>query len=394
MLRCGAGVIASLLSCAPAAAQWTLIRLHPEGFYRSEVLAVTPTTQLGQAHDADSRRHASSWRGSPGTWQSWAPLATISGVGGGQQAGSISVGPGSGHACVWNGSAQFIVDLHPAGAAGSSASAVAGGQQVGEIYPPAGGAHAALWLGSASSMIDLHPAGMSGSSCYATDGALQGGYVELSSHALNAAIWGGSAGSFINLHPAGANHSQVNGMAAGVQVGEANFGSGNHAILWRGTAASYVDLHPAGAGVSGLRATTGSVQGGWANMVQTGFTAAVWFGTAESFTPLPSPPGYFAPSATCVAELNGTIYVGGNAFSPETGTLQAFLWVGQAPGVCYANCDGSTAAPALHLSDFACFLQRYQAGDLYANCDGSTVQPVLNVGDFGCFLRRFAQGCP
>jgi hypothetical protein len=44
--------------------------------------------------------------------------------------------------------------------------------------------------------------------------------------------------------------------------------------------------------------------------------------------------------------------------------------------------------------DFACFLNRFAAGDPYANCDGSTTAPTLNVLDFACFLNRFAAGCP
>jgi glucose/arabinose dehydrogenase len=61
---------------------------------------------------------------------------------------------------------------------------------------------------------------------------------------------------------------------------------------------------------------------------------------------------------------------------------------------CAANCDGSTAPPALNVGDFSCFLQRFAAGDHYANCDASTQPPVLNVADFTCFLQRFAGGCP
>ncbi|MEX2219399.1 MAG: hypothetical protein WD749_11665 [Phycisphaerales bacterium] len=64
------------------------------------------------------------------------------------------------------------------------------------------------------------------------------------------------------------------------------------------------------------------------------------------------------------------------------------------PSACYANCDGSTAAPILNVQDFGCFLTRYAAGDPYANCDGSTAAPVLNVQDFGCFLTKYAAGCP
>jgi hypothetical protein len=63
-------------------------------------------------------------------------------------------------------------------------------------------------------------------------------------------------------------------------------------------------------------------------------------------------------------------------------------------GVCYANCDGSTAAPVLNVNDFTCFLNRFAAGDPYANCDGSTAAPVLNVNDFTCFMNQFAVGCP
>jgi serine protease AprX len=79
-----------------------------------------------------------------------------------------------------------------------------------------------------------------------------------------------------------------------------------------------------------------------------------------------------------------------------TGTIQYFnvFLGGNTGGNCYANCDGSTAAPVLNVGDFTCFLQRFAAGESYANCDASTAPPVLNVGDFTCFLQRFAAGCP
>ncbi len=62
-------------------------------------------------------------------------------------------------------------------------------------------------------------------------------------------------------------------------------------------------------------------------------------------------------------------------------------------GGCYANCDGSSAAPLLSANDFQCFLNKYAAGNAYANCDGSTGSPVLNANDFQCFLNAFAAGC-
>lgn len=64
------------------------------------------------------------------------------------------------------------------------------------------------------------------------------------------------------------------------------------------------------------------------------------------------------------------------------------------PQGCYANCDGSTTAPALNVQDFSCFLNAFAAGQPYANCDGSTTPPTLNVQDFSCFLNAFAAGCP
>ncbi|MFN0131732.1 MAG: hypothetical protein ACKVW3_04240 [Phycisphaerales bacterium] len=70
--------------------------------------------------------------------------------------------------------------------------------------------------------------------------------------------------------------------------------------------------------------------------------------------------------------------------------------------VCDANCDGSTALPALNIYDFVCFTDRFSnALDLplrervwdYANCDASTTPPVIDAADFTCFMKRFADGC-
>jgi len=61
---------------------------------------------------------------------------------------------------------------------------------------------------------------------------------------------------------------------------------------------------------------------------------------------------------------------------------------------CYANCDGSTGAPALSAGDFVCFLAQFRAGGAYANCDASTGAPALTAADFVCFLSAFRAGCP
>jgi probable HAF family extracellular repeat protein len=80
----------------------------------------------------------------------------------------------------------------------------------------------------------------------------------------------------------------------------------------------------------------------------------------------------------------------GSAQGPG-GVYQAYI--ARLPAVCYANCDGSTTAPILNVSDFLCFISRFMAGDSWANCDGSTTPPTLNIYDFICFQQKFALGC-
>jgi uncharacterized membrane protein len=83
----------------------------------------------------------------------------------------------------------------------------------------------------------------------------------------------------------------------------------------------------------------------------------------------------------------------GNGTNPS-GQQEAWIaFLGEPVSICYANCDGSTAAPVLNVNDFSCFLNRFAGGDPYANCDASTAAPVLNVNDFTCFLNAFAAGC-
>jgi hypothetical protein len=59
-------------------------------------------------------------------------------------------------------------------------------------------------------------------------------------------------------------------------------------------------------------------------------------------------------------------------------------------GPCYPNCDGSVAPPILNVADFACFLNRFAAGDAWADCNGDA---ALNVLDLACFLNAYAAGC-
>jgi choice-of-anchor B domain-containing protein len=99
---------------------------------------------------------------------------------------------------------------------------------------------------------------------------------------------------------------------------------------------------------------------------------------------------YITPSAQTRVRIRTT---NTDSSTTEAG-VDAFRITVPTCAPCYANCDGSTAAPILNVADFTCFLTKFAAGDPYANCDGSTVEPVLNVADFSCFLTKFAAGCP
>jgi hypothetical protein len=207
-----------------------------------------------------------------------------------------------------------------------------GAQQAG--YAIFGNHHAAVWSGTAASFVDLNPAGASFSEARATDGTHQGGNYWVGSLA-HAALWSGSAASLVDLHPAGAFESEVWGMAPGEQAGWYELPSGiAHAALWHGTAASLVDLNPTAQYGSELLADCGVAQVGWAGLPG-GIVAGVWFGTASSFVPLPSLPGYDQPTADAVSVFNGMLYVGGYAFNLQTGRNEAILWTGPvpAPGV-------------------------------------------------------------
>jgi hypothetical protein len=96
--------------------------------------------------------------------------------------------------------------------------------------------------------------------------------------------------------------------------------------------------------------------------------------------------------------IDGSAYTWGPDFGPNRPDGIPLVQPGdlaiRPAATCYANCDGSTAAPVLNVNDFVCFQSHFAAGDSYANCDGSTTVPVLNVNDFICFQQRFAAGCP
>jgi hypothetical protein len=384
------------LATSACAQQWTAVALHPVGFQSSEVYAVSATHQGGFAAlpYPPGGMLAGVWSGSGESWLALTLSGTTNqGIVRGMDP-AHQVGVFNNDAVVWRGTMQSAVVMTPSGVLSATIGAVSGDIQVGGIRTLWNIAHAGFWRGAPESFVDLHPPGAVQSAAGSTDGVLQGGFVSWGSITAEApVIWNGSAASAIDLSIPGHPGGRVQGMSRGVQVGYVPFIGGDHAALWRGTPESFEDLN-GGAHNARLFATTGRVHVGDGFMQATLVHALINFGTPDAWLDLhPFLPSQYSSfsHATSVCQDGDRIYVGGRAVNSATGQNEAVLWIGTLP--CWANCDGSTTAPALAVADFACFLARFQDGDGYANCDRSTTPPVLNVADFTCFLRRFAAGC-
>jgi hypothetical protein len=384
-----------LTASGPACAQqWTAVVLHPPSMRSSEVTAISATHQGGIVTPPSGWIQAALWYGTAESWTPLTPdgqLASLNGMDQTRQVGNWQFPNVGTHAILWQGTPASAVDLHPEGFASSGAGGVSGAVQSGSVTTVAPVVtRAALWRGTPWSFVDLHPASASESSAGRTDGVLQGGYARFGSSIPQATLWSGTPQSCVVLST---SWSEVRGMAAGVQVGYVTLANRDRAAVWRGSAESFVDLTPPGWAMR-LHATTGRLHvgdGGFSTL------AGPWinFGTVDSWLDLRQflPPPYTSfASARAVYQDGDRVYVGGWATNPASGLHEAILWIGAVP--CYANCDGSTAAPTLNVGDFTCFLQRFSAGDGYANCDRSTQAPTLNVADFTCFLQKFAAGCP
>jgi hypothetical protein len=228
----------------------SLVNLHPDGFTASSASATSGGVQIGFGR-IGGHTHALKWMGSASSVADLHPTGFDSseavGISGDQVAGFGRIADVP-HALLWT--SRGVVDLHPRGFSGSRALATDGSKQVGE-----GGSHALLWTGSANSVVDLHPArtraftssfslyasiaqGVSGDQQVGTGWTV--GDLNTSRHAL---LWAGTAESVVDLLPVGVWESGAVAVANGRQVGWSTVGDLTHAFLWSGTADSAVDLH-------------------------------------------------------------------------------------------------------------------------------------------------------
>jgi hypothetical protein len=150
-------------------------------------------------------------------------------------------------ALLWSGSRESMIVLTgPDPSVDASASGVAQGIQVGKF----GGSirqRACLWRGSSESYVDMHPstAELMGSEALGIGDGQQVGHVWGEDSLQMAAVWSGSPDSYLNLAPHGFVRSTAWRCSRGFQVGWAALndrGMSAHAILWGGSADDYVDL--------------------------------------------------------------------------------------------------------------------------------------------------------
>ncbi len=372
----------------------------PEGVY-SQSFATGVSTSLGYTYISGWASDPSTGRDTPIVWtdepdvkSQWSVRriggsfnsSLALGVSGGQQVGSVDVGPWF-EAVMWSGTPASAINLTPPdqpgteGTWGSAAYGVDGGRQVGSVGlvlrpegSPSAVRHASMWSGSASSWTNLHPPGGNyfDSEAFAIRGSQQVGRAwAWSTASWRAMLWTDTAASFVDLHPPGLETwSEARGTSGTQQVGHVGF----KAALWSGSAASYVNLHrpewDAPYVGSIALATNGTQQVGWRGGInddgdgpppeailwsgtaasavslqppgtyesyalamdatrQVGlvnFGAALWSGTAESWVNLHTllPGTYSGSEATGISMHEGVITISGRAFT--SGGSVAMLW--------------------------------------------------------------------
>jgi uncharacterized repeat protein (TIGR03803 family) len=174
------------------------------------------------------------------------------------QAGS-AVFSGITKAEIWNGTAASAVTLHPSGALRSEALGVTTylnettykQVDIGDYTTSAGAVHACLWQGTASSMVDLHPSsGYTSTTAVAVNATTfsttyQGtavGFGTTTGGTTVVLLWNNTSNAAINLStylPNGTTSSRATGIdpADGSIVGVATINGSNHAFVLRPSSA-------------------------------------------------------------------------------------------------------------------------------------------------------------
>lgn len=187
------------------------VELHPPGWDKSYAMACDGRQQVGYGYEQFSKqpRRALLWSGSRDslvvlTGPDASRECYAQGVDDGMQVGGFG-GSGRSHACLWHGTSESFVDLHPSGFMGSEATAIRHGQQVGIVW-------------------------------------------DEKTRTMRAALWTGTADSYVNLAPKGHKQSRPIRCGYGMQVGwiiKKDQGMLSRAVLWTGSDQDYLDLQAA-----------------------------------------------------------------------------------------------------------------------------------------------------
>ncbi|MBX3373980.1 MAG: hypothetical protein KF817_09095 [Phycisphaeraceae bacterium] len=253
-----------------------------------------------------------------------------------------------------------VVNLHPAGALGSTAHGVSATGEGGQVLVPDATygqlSHPVVWSGRADSMIDRTPAGSAGGSIAATAGDVQVGWwwwpyqcqvggQWYTCYSQQACMW--LDGVAFNLQYSGWEYSAA-ADTDGVQIVgtiTTDDASGNvysRAVLRPSLEAFWQVLHPpSGAASSGATALDAGRQYGWIHTPYPGPVphAAMWSGSAASFVDL-HPPGM---SRSAIAGGGDGQQVG-TAHAGDAG--HAGLWSDSAASFTDLNPVGATSSQA------------------------------------------------
>jgi len=334
--------------------------------------------------------------------------------GDGEVIGGASVRPASlnedGSAFRWTSAAGLGFTGSLGGTEGGAVYALSpdGSVMVGSASSPDFSYRAYKWTGATGNVALPAVAGQVQSSAKAlsADASVIVGTASITNQANpHAAVWDLVGGSYIGTRLPELNTNAVSSANAITPDGAVIVGqSAGRAVRWTETGIENLGLIPGGLPTSTYIALAVSADGntvaglGDLNIGQGTGTAFIWdpvHGMRDLNAALVADFGLDLGGFQCFEvtgmSLDGKVLVGYGFDNEGQKAFMVDLHTGPAP--CYPNCDASTAQPVLNVNDFACFLNRFAAGDSYANCDGSTAAPVLNVLDFGCFLNRFAAGC-
>lgn len=185
------------------------VELHPADWEKSIVLGCGDGQQIGYGYKTYTKQPSRAlwWNGTrdsvvvltgPDADQDAMGHAVCDGV----QAGHIG-GSGFPHACLWRGSSESFVDLHPArpDINGSEIVGLDADQQVGFVWTRTSTNEAALWRGTAASYVSLAPAGYMRSRAERCSHGFQVGWMgkEFRGMMLRAALWCGAADEVLDL---------------------------------------------------------------------------------------------------------------------------------------------------------------------------------------------------